>query len=135
MKEVVSKALPFYIKKQLGVGSVTKDNTKAQFFIPSGRLATGGWAGGPRDRKKLNQIIFPIFDKYPLLTSKMFNYDRFKQAYYVLENDNLTKDEKNNKLFILKNKTIPQNYISPVWDKACLPLNSVNNINNIITKP
>lgn len=113
--------LLYYIKKQLGVGSITKDNTKAQFFI--------------RDRKKLNQIIFPIFDKYPLLTSKMFNYDRFKQAYYILENHNLTKDEKDKKLFILKDKIIPQNYIAPVWSKACLPLNSVNDINNVITKP
>lgn len=112
--------LLYYIKKELGVGSITKDNTKAQFFI--------------RDRKKLNQIIFPIFDKYPLLTSKMFNYDRFKQAYYILENSSLTKDEKDKKLFILKDKTIPQNYIAPAWNKVCLPLNSVNDINNVITK-
>jgi hypothetical protein len=34
----------FYIKKQLGVGSITKDNTKGQFFI--------------RDRKNLKQLFF-----------------------------------------------------------------------------
>lgn len=75
----------FYIKKQLGVGSVTKDNTKGQFFI--------------RDRKKLETVIFPIFDKYPLLTSKYFNYLKFKQAFYILEDANLTKDEKDQRLF------------------------------------
>jgi hypothetical protein len=91
--------LLYYIKKELGVGSVTKDSTKAQFFI--------------RDRKKLNEIIFPIFDKYPLLTSKMFNYDKFKQAYSVLEDVNLTKEEKDIKLFELKDRAIPENYISP----------------------
>ncbi len=89
----------YHIKKQLGVGSVTKDNTKGQFFI--------------RDRKKLETVIFPIFDKYPLLTSKYFNYLKFKQAFYILENASLTKDEKDQKLFVLKDQSIPKNYISP----------------------
>jgi hypothetical protein len=113
--------LLYYIKKELGVGSVTKDSTKAQFFI--------------RDRKKLNEIIFPIFDKYPLLTSKMFNYDKFKQAYSVLEDVNLTKEEKDIKLFELKDRAIPENYISPAWEKASLPLSSVNDINDVMSKP
>ena len=52
--------LLYYIKKELGVGSVNKDNLKGQFVI--------------RDRKKLADFIFPIFDKYPLLTSKLFDY-------------------------------------------------------------
>jgi hypothetical protein len=88
----------YYIKKQLGVGSVTKDNDKAQILI--------------RDRLKLEKIIFPIFDKYPLLTSKQFNYLRLKEAFFILNNSNLTKDEKDKKLFALKNKAIPTNYIS-----------------------
>ena len=83
----------YYIKKQLGVGSVTKDNTKGQFFI--------------RDRKKLERVIFPIFDKYPLLTSKQFNYLRLKEAFFILENASLTKDEKDQKLFALKDQSIP----------------------------
>lgn len=111
----------YYIKKELGVGSVTKDNTKAQFFI--------------RDRKKLNTIIFPIFDKHSLLTSKRFNYDKFKQAYNLLEDTNLTKDERDQKLFLLKDSNIPFDYLSPVWNSAYLPLNSVNDINNVVTKP
>lgn len=111
----------YYIKKQLGVGSVTKDNTKGQFFI--------------RDRKKLETVIFPIFDKYPLLTSKFFNYLKFKQAFYILENASLTKDEKDQKLFALKDQPIPENYISPSWNNANLPLKSINDINNVMTKP
>ena len=59
----------YYIKKKLGVGSVTKDGTKGQFFI--------------RDRKQLDKIIFSIFDKYTVLTSKQFNYLRFKQAFFI----------------------------------------------------
>ena len=57
----------YYIKKELGFGSVTKDKTKAQFFI--------------RDRKVLKSIIIPIFDKYNLLTSKEFNYLNIKLKY------------------------------------------------------
>lgn len=113
--------LLYYIKKELGVGFVTKDNTKGQFFI--------------RDRKKLNAIIFPIFDKYPLLTSKAFNYDKFKEAYCILEKVGLTKEEKDNKLYELKNKTLPENYISNIWNKTNLPLKSINDINNIVPKP
>jgi len=111
----------FYIKKQLGIGSVTQDNNKGQILI--------------RDRKKLEKYIFPIFDKYPLLTSKQFNYEKFKQAFFILENNSFTKEEKDIKLFELKTKSIPNNYISPVWNNIKLPLKTVNNVSGIITKP
>ena len=115
----------YYIKKQLGVGSVTKDNRKGQFLI--------------RDRKKLETVIFPIFDKYPLLTSKNFNYLKFKQAFYILENASLTKEEKDQKLFELRDQPIPENYISPAWNASLrnsplLP-KTVNDVTNIMTKP
>jgi len=113
--------LLFYIKKELKVGSVTKDGTKGLFFI--------------RDRKMLNGIIFPIFDKYPLLTSKMFNYKKFKEAYVILDNNSLSKDEKDKKLFILKDEQVPINYISPPWITTNLPLTSVNDVKNIMSKP
>lgn len=51
----------YYIKNQLGVGSVHIDSNcdKGDFRI--------------RDRKTIGSIILPIFDKYPLLTSKYFS--------------------------------------------------------------
>lgn len=111
----------YYIKKQLGVGSITKDNDKGQFFI--------------RDKQKLEKVIFPIFDKYPLLTSKQFNYLRLKQAFYILQDSNLTKDEKDKKLFALKTKSIPKNYISPAWNNVNLPLKSIDDALSVISKP
>ncbi len=111
----------YYIKKELGVGSITKDNKKGQFVI--------------RDRKKLAIAIFPIFDKYPLLTSKQFNYIKFKQAYNTLENTNLTKNEKYEILFKLKKESIPNNYISSAWDKINLPLKTIFDATSVITKP
>jgi len=88
----------YYIKKELGVGSVGKDNTKGQFRI--------------RDRKILFKVIFPIFDKFPLLTSKQFDYLKLKKAYGILEDINLSKNEKDKYLFEIKNESLPVNYIS-----------------------
>ncbi len=113
--------LLYYIKKELGVGSVTKDNNKGQFFI--------------RDRKHIENIILPIFDKYPLLTSKYFDYARFKQALAILNNNSISKEQKDKDLLILKNSKKNDNYLSPVWNNISLPLTEINIIHNIMTKP
>lgn len=109
-----------YIKNNLGIGTITKDNNKGQILI--------------RDRKKLESVIFPIFDKYPLLTSKYFNYLKLKKAFNILNDTSLNKIEKDKLLFTLKKESIPQNYISPIWNNIKLPLN-YNQVINIITKP
>ena len=111
----------YYIKKQLGVGSITKDNSKGQLFI--------------RDRKTIETIILPIFDKYPLLTSKYFDYLRFKKALDVLNDINLTIDNKNIKLLKLKNSKAACNYKSPAWNNVSLPLKDANTIKGIMSKP
>lgn len=110
-----------FIKKQLGVGSITKDNNKAQFFI--------------RDRKKLEEKIFPIFDRYPLLTSKQFNYLKLKEALAILNNINLGKNEKDEKLLTIKNRLLPDNYSSFVWNNICLPIKKTDDITHIVSKP
>jgi hypothetical protein len=52
----------------LGYGKVLKleDRKLARFIIS--------------DNKVLKEKLFPIFDKYPLLSSKYFYYLRFKEA-------------------------------------------------------
>jgi len=120
--------LLYYIKKELGVGSVFKDSARCQFIIS--------------DRNKLKNIIFPIFDKYSLLTNKKINYLKFKQAYFILEDINLTPDEKDKSLFIIKDiiksaqsaqlvRLVP----SEGWNSPFLDLKSVNHIKSVITKP
>jgi len=109
----------YYIKKQLDCGSVIKDNTKGQFCI--------------KDRKQIEKTILPLFDKYPLLTSKYFDYSRFKQALYILNNSSLSKQEKDEKIFLLKNYKLPSNYVSPVW--KAVDLSVINSIKEIVTKP
>jgi hypothetical protein len=104
----------YFIKSQLGFGSVYVDtvNLIADFRI--------------RDRKTIGSVILPIFDKYPLLTSKYYSYIKFKEAYNILENDNLTTQEKDKLLLDLTSKKMPDNYISPAWE---IVNNEVNNTN------
>ena len=112
----------YYIKKELGVGSVGKDNTKGQFRI--------------RDRKILFKVIFPIFDKFPLLTSKQFDYLKLKKAYGILEDINLSKNEKDKYLFEIKNESLPVNYISNAWNNTYLNIlyNNSNSNKDLFTE-
>jgi hypothetical protein len=66
-----------------------------------------------RNKDIINKVIFPIFDKYPLLTSKYFEYSKLKKAYEILENNCLSIDEKNKLLLELKNEIRSNTYISP----------------------
>jgi hypothetical protein len=93
--------LLYFIKSQLDVGNINKE---AKTKMVNYRI---------RNRKKLAEIIFPIFDNYPLLTSKYFNYLKFKEAYRILEDTNLTKSQRDELMFDLVNKIPTENYISP----------------------
>lgn len=89
----------FYIKKQLGAGSISKDGSKGQFVI--------------RDRKVLGKIIIPIFDKYSLLTHKYYYYILAKKVLCILDNEKLTTELKNAEIEkTLKNK-LARGYVSP----------------------
>lgn len=95
----------YFIKRQLGAGTVFKE------------MQTNMACYRMRDRGKLNLIIFPIFDKYPLLTSKHYSYNRFKQAYAILSDPFLLKVQKHEQLLKLLNVSLPINFIAPVWGK------------------
>gem|GEM_PF-904705 len=96
--------LLYYIKSMLGIGSVSvpnsKDNT-AEFRI--------------RSIQHIIQYILPIFDTFPLLTSKYFHYKLFRDAILIMNDYTLTKEEKDKQISLLKSKTMPNNYSSPAW--------------------
>lgn len=122
--------LLYYIKKQLKAGSVYVEGDNGHYRI--------------RDRKIINQVIFPIFDKYPLLTTKYFNYIKFKEAYQILENKELSREEKITRLEGILNSQPSETYtegrygptdlpLSPAWKK--LPLENSQEAKEVITKP
>jgi len=92
-----------FIKTQLGVGRVTIDKGEqmASFVI--------------RDLNTINSVIIPIFDTFPLLTSKYFKFLIFKKAAIILSNKNLSKVEKDKLIWELKSTFLPLNYVSPAW--------------------
>jgi len=96
--------LLYFIKRQLGIGNINKE---IKTNICNFRI---------KDKKMLANIIFPIFDKYPLLTSKYFYYINFKEAYKILEDANLTKIQKDELMFALMKKIPSEDYISPAWN-------------------
>uniref|UniRef100_UPI0020280F8E hypothetical protein n=1 Tax=Russula rosea TaxID=176822 RepID=UPI0020280F8E len=114
--------LLYFIKSQLGIGKINKE-TKTK--------TVNYWI---RDRNKLAEVIFPIFDNYPLLTSKYFNYLKFKEAYNILEDTNLTKIERDELMFNLV-KTIPSSdYISPAWEKVSNLVSNTYEANMVMSK-
>lgn len=111
-----------YIKKELGYGSILiSDKDRMGTF----RI----W-----DKNTLINIIIPIFDKYPLLTSKQYNYIKFKKGLLISLDSNLTQQEKIFKLSELKKDLVYKNYISPVWPNNKIDLLSLDEIKNIMSK-
>ena len=114
--------LLYFVKTQLGFGSVSinTNNINADFRI--------------RDRKTIGSVILPIFDKYPLLTSKYYSYYKFREAYHILENNNLTNQEKDRLLLDLINKQMPDNYVSPAWEVVNFEVNNTNEAKLVMSK-
>ena len=56
-----------------------------------------------------------MFDKYPLLTSKYYNYNKFKQAANIISDKELGTAERDAQLIELKGRMMPEGYISPAW--------------------
>lgn len=111
----------YFIKNKLGVGSVNlQSNNNGDFRI--------------RDRKSIGSVIIPIFDKYPLLTSKYYEYQKFRKAYHILNNSNLSTKEKDNLLLDLKSQTVSEGYISPGWEKVNYMVNNTYEAKLVISK-
>jgi hypothetical protein len=114
--------LLYFIKSQLGVGTINKETkTKMVNYII-------------KDRKKLVEIIFPIFDNYPLLTSKYFYYLKYKEAYRILEDTSLTKTQQDELMFDLVDLVPSEIYISPAWEIVNNTVSNTNEANMVMSK-
>jgi hypothetical protein len=67
-----------------------------------------------RKKEHLINIIIPIFDKNMLLSSKQFNYLKFKDALYISLNKNISNENKIILIKEIKDRKIPINYKSPI---------------------
>jgi LAGLIDADG endonuclease len=114
--------LLYFIKSQLGVGNINKE---AKTKMVNYRI---------RDRKKLVEVIFPIFDYYPLLTSKYFTYLKFKEAYRILEDTSLTNTQQDELMFALVKKVPSEGYINPAWKKVNNIVSNANEANMVMSK-
>ena len=108
-----------YIKTQLGVGSIFVESNRnmAHFRI--------------RDMKILSSVIFPIFNQYPLLTSKYHHYIKFVKAYDIL-NDPNQKNNRDQSIQLLLSQTITDN--SVIWEKINNSVNNTTDANLIMSK-
>lgn len=113
--------LLYYIKFMVGVGKVV--------------ISSDGMADyRVRDVKSIIEHILPVFDKYPLLTSKYYNYKLFKQAALILNNKSVTSLERHHLLSELKKEVRPVNYVSPAWSKIENAVNSLEGANSVVSK-
>ena len=80
----------YHMKNIIGVGKVTISEPFATYRV--------------RDYNHIREYILPIFEKYPLLTSKYFEYVKFKKAIEIQSNSTLSSAEKNWYLEKLKNQ-------------------------------
>lgn len=113
--------LLYYIKKMLGVGQVSVSGDMAEFRI--------------RDLNSILLHIIPLFDKYPLLTSKYYNYDLFKQAAMILKNSSFSNEKKDDLLTELKSKLISKDYFSPAWSVINCIVTSKTAAMTVMSKP
>ena len=113
--------LLYYIKFMIGVGQVS---------VP----ADGNAEYRVRDVKNIINYIIPIFDKYPLLTSKYYNYELFRQAAFILNDKSISIYERHLLLSDLKIRIRPDNYISPAWSKLHNSVNNLEEANSVVSK-
>jgi len=134
--------LLYFIKKMVGVGNVNVDKKRGMACGLPGRTLIRPGTGPTlwvrpqlfriRDLKILSLLIFPIFDRFPLLTTKQFYYDRFKKAHSILVDPELSKKEKDQRLEALLLTKPDENYVSPAWDGVALPM-SAEDANRVVT--
>lgn len=121
LSQSVNNAQILYkIKKNLGIGTINKNKNMLSYKV--------------KRIDHIINIIIPIFEKNILLTSKYYNYINFKKAIYIYINENLSKEDKINKILKIKEDILPKDYISPIWGNLNINNIEINNIKKIISK-
>lgn len=115
--------LLFYVKSNIGIGSISIPNYKdktAEYRV--------------RNIQHIIDYIIPIFDQFPLLTSKYFKYNLFKKAILIMNDSKFNNKEKDNLISDLKSQSLPYNYISPVWQVSNNSVSNLKEARKVMTK-
>jgi len=106
----------YYVKRVLGAGSIDdSSNGTFKFCI--------------RNISLLKQLIIPIFDQLPLLTSKMYSYNLWRDALNIWEDSNLTQDERLAKVDNIRREIADPWYLKNTrGNKASLPISNKANL-------
>lgn len=70
-----------------------------------------------RDREKLKQFVFPIFDRIPLLSNKHYDYIRIRHACHILDDKTLSKTQQRNCLEYLYSLKATRDALAPIWSQ------------------
>lgn len=118
-QNIYNKRILIYIKKALNTGNINIHQNMVKYRV--------------RDKKNLKEIIIPIFNQQPLLTSKIYKYNLWKEGLNIWES-NIPLEEKIIKIeeIRIKIKFIPKDYKSLIWLNK--DLTNINIIKNIINK-
>ena len=125
-----------FIKSQLGVGQINVDAVRRKSDSrPVTREVLRVANFRIRDRLILESVVFPIFDKYPLLTTKYFNYLKFKEAHQVLSDKSLSLTDRDVRMTNIINSRPPVNYISPAWLLVDNNVTNLESASKVMSKP
>jgi hypothetical protein len=92
----------------LGIGSIIQDARGMAHFLV-------------RDTQHIEKILVPLFDANPLLTSKAFSYQKFKDCLKKLRAEGDRKQNIQSILNISKQE-IKNDFISTAWQSKNSPM-------------
>lgn len=118
--------LLYHIKSIVGAGTVYVDpkNNIADYRLRNAQLIVSK--------------LLPIFDTHLLLTSKYFNYLRFKTCVLIMVDTSLSSVQKDlllTDLTLPVNTVIPVGYISPAWSVVNYSVQSLSDAMTVVSKP
>lgn len=133
--------LLYLIKSKLGVGDINFKEGSSSSALPAatqrgrgeGAAGSGAKQGSAayriRNKEFILKKIIPIFDKYPLLTKKRFDYLKFKECLIISFRDDITQSKKIELIKNIYTKNISNNFISDAW--SSLNIKNINSVTDI----
>lgn len=68
-----------------------------------------------RDRDVLKKHVFPIFDRFPLLSTKHYDYVRLRQIASLLDDVSLSRKHRDEKIDFLYSLDSSRDAVAPIW--------------------